>query len=81
MNINARNFIDSCNEENLHEKVGEFLSTITRNYVSTTQTDIMFGLWYLISGRKENGHSCGKCRNTTYKKIKLWYDSKNKKSK
>jgi hypothetical protein len=41
----------------------------------------MFGLWYLISGRKENGHSCGKCRNTTYKKIKLWYDSKNKKSK
>jgi len=79
MNVNARNFIDGVNEENLHEKVGEFLSTITKNYVSSTQTDIMFELWYMISGVRDNGKSCGKCRNTTYKRIRMWYnDNKNK---
>jgi hypothetical protein len=39
MNVNARNFIDGVNEENLEEKVGEFLSTITKNYVSSTNSD------------------------------------------
>jgi hypothetical protein len=81
MNVNARNFIDGVNEENLHEKVGEFLSTITRNHVSSTQTDIMFELWYMVSGIRDNGKSCGKCRGTVYKRLKMWYNDKNKKSK
>lgn len=81
MNVNARNFINGVNEENLHEKVGEFLSTITRNHVSSTQTDIMFELWYIISGVRDTGKSCGKCRGTIYKKLKMWYNDKNNKSK
>lgn len=72
-------FFKDLNEDNLYDKVGQFISTVNNNYVTSLQTDIMFGLHNRIfPNTKETGKSCSSCRQRVWGRLREWYD-KNKK--
>ena len=79
MNEEFKKFMLEVNEDNLLEKVGEFIPTVKNNYLTVTQTNILFALHnnYLFPHMKELGKSCGSCRLRVWNRVKDWYD-KNK---
>ncbi len=80
MNEEFKKFMAEVNEDNLREKVGEFISTVKNNYLTTLQTNILFNLHnnFLFPHIKELGKSCSSCRMRVWNRVKNWYDKNEK---
>lgn len=74
MNPEFKKFFIDLSEENIHQRVGELLDGIKNNYVTTVQTNIMFGVHNrLFPNQKEHTKGCSACRKRVYDRLKEWY--------
>ena len=72
-------FFKDITDENLHDKVGEFISSVDKNYVSAFQTEVMFNLHNRIFPHiKETGKSCASCRGRVWRRLNGWYNENKK---
>jgi len=74
MNPTIQAALKDLTNDNLYEKVGNLLASITGNYTDNNQTALLF-IYHnkIYPTQQEHTQGCGACRGRVYNRVKDWY--------